>query len=312
MNGDWDNLRVFLVLAEEGSLTAAAKRLKVSHPTVARRIKALEDELGTRLFDRLPDRFQPTEPALELLHDAKEMERASQSIARRSAGLSGSHLGTVRISVDEMMRDFLARHLARLRANHQCIEFEIAVAHTSANLSRREADLLVRSHVPDLASLVRRKLGTVAHAVYGTVELAARTDGSARALKGLPWVGFDDEHLYMPGQTWQAAFLGNQRPAVRTNNGIVLANAIRGGNGVGVLPCFLGDTDPALVRLTPILDEARVDQWLLVHADLRDVPRVRIVMDALAQLFRACRVEIEGEIEAVEPTPVRVAVAASS
>ena len=100
MIGDWDNLRTFLALAEEGSLTAAAKRLRVSHPTIARRIKALEEELGTRLFDRLPDRFQPTQPALELLHDVKEMERASQSIDRRSAGLSGSHLGTVRISVD--------------------------------------------------------------------------------------------------------------------------------------------------------------------------------------------------------------------
>ena len=103
MIGDWDNLRVFVALAEEGSLTAAAKRLQVSHPTVARRIKALEDAVGAKLFDRLPDRFQPTETALELLHDAKEMERASQSIDRRAAGLSGSHLGTVRISVDETM-----------------------------------------------------------------------------------------------------------------------------------------------------------------------------------------------------------------
>ena len=86
MISDWDNLRVFLALAEEGSLTGAARRLKVSHPTIARRIKALEDDLDTRLFDRLPDRFQPTEAALELLHDVKEMDRASQSISRRSAG----------------------------------------------------------------------------------------------------------------------------------------------------------------------------------------------------------------------------------
>jgi len=307
MIGDWDNLRVFLALAEEGSLTAAAKRLRVSHPTVARRIKALEDAVGTRLFDRLPDRFQPTETALELLHDVKEMERASQSIGRRAAGLSGSHLGTVRISVDETMADFLGRHLRRLRENHQCIEFEIAVAHISANLSKREADLLIRSRVPDLASSVGRKLGTFAHAVYGTGTFAEQIDGTDYALKALPWVGFDDEHSYMPGQTWQTSFLGNQRPVVRTNNGIVLANAIRGGNGIGVLPCFLGDADPALVRLTSILDEARADQWLLVHADLRHVPRIRIVMDALAQLFRACRTEIEGQMPGGRQTGAAVA-----
>lgn len=295
MIGDWDNLRTFLALAEEGSLTAAARRLRVSHPTIARRIKTLEEELGTRLFDRLPDRFQPTEPALELLHDVKEMERASQSIDRRSAGLSGSHLGTVRISVDETTADFLGRHLAAMRANHQCIEFEIVVAHISANLSRREADLLVRSRVPDLASLVGRKLGAFAYAVYGTPEFAADCDGSTTALKELPWVGFDDEHQYMPGQVWQTALLGNRRPAVRTNNGIVLANAVRGGNGVGVLPCFLGDADPQLSRITPILDDARAEQWLLVHSDLRHVPRVRIVIDVLVELFRSRRAEIEGE-----------------
>src|SRR3546814_5937393 len=98
MTGDWDNLRVFLALAEEGSLTAAARRLRVSHPTVARRIKALEDELGTRLFDRLPDRYQPTEQALALLHDVKEMERASLSIGRRSAGLSESDRKSTRLN----------------------------------------------------------------------------------------------------------------------------------------------------------------------------------------------------------------------
>jgi DNA-binding transcriptional LysR family regulator len=302
MIGDWDNLRTFLALAEEGSLTAAAKRLRVSHPTIARRIKTLEEELGTRLFDRLPDRFQPTEPALELLHDVKEMERASQSIDRRSAGLSGSHLGTVRISVDEITADFLGQHLAAMRANHQCIEFEIVVAHISANLSRREADLLVRSRVPDLASLVGRKLGAFAYAVYGTAEFAAGCDGSTIALKELPWVGFDDEHQYMPGQAWQTTLLGNRRPAVRTNNGIVLANAVRGGNGVGILPCFLGDADPLLSRITPILDEARAEQWLLVHSDLRHVPRVRIVIDVLVDLFRRSRAEIEGE---TVPVPLR-------
>lgn len=301
MIGDWDNLRVFLALAEEGNLTAAARRLRVSHPTIARRIKALEDELGTRLFDRLPDRFQPTEQALELLHDVKEMERASLSIDRRSAGLSGSHLGTVRISVDETMAEFLSRHLASLTANHKCIEFEIAVAHVSANLSRREADLLIRDQVPDLASLVGRKLATFAYAVYAVPELARGCDSSPEALRALPWVGFDDEHRYMPGQAWQTTVLGNQRPAVRTNNGVVLAHAIRGGNGVGVLPCFLGDPDPGIVRLTPVIREAATEQWLLVHNDLRNVPRVRIVMDALVELFRACRAEVEGAAGAVVP-----------
>jgi DNA-binding transcriptional LysR family regulator len=305
MISDWDNLRVFLALAEEGSLTGAARRLKVSHPTIARQIKALEDDLGARLFDRLPDRFQPTAAALELMQDVQAMERASQSIARRSAGLSGDHLGTVRVSVDETMADFITRHLRQLRDNHQCIEIEIAVAHISANLSKREADLLIRSRVPDLASLVGRTLGAFAFAVYATPALARRLarEGTARerTMRDLPWVGFDEDHAYMPGQEWQNRFLGNARPAVRNNNGVVLANAIRSGVGLGVLPCFLGDPDPGLERVSPILDEARVDQWLLVHQDLRQVPKVRIVMDALVELFRRTRDDYEGRFADTAP-----------
>lgn len=295
MIGDWDNLRVFLALAEEGSLTAAARRLNVSHPTIARRIKALEQDFGARLFDRLPDRYQPTDQALELLHDVKQMEQVSQAIDRRAAGLASTHLGSVRISVDETMADFLGRHLRPLLENHRCIEFEIVVAHLSANLSKREADLLIRPRLPDLASVVRRKLACFAYAVYGRADYAERAGGGEEALRALPWVGFDEEHAYMPGQAWQAAFLGDKRAVLRTNNGIVLANAIRDGTGVGVLPCFLGDAEPTLRRLTPILKEAEVTQWLLVHSDLRHVPRIRIVMDALVELFRAQRAAIEGE-----------------
>lgn len=308
MISDWDNLRVFLALAEEGSLTAAARKLKVSHPTVARRVKALEDELGTRLFDRLPDRFVPTLAATHLLDEVRAMDRAAHSVARRSAGLTNTHLGTVRISVDETMAEFVSRHLMRLRENHRCIEFEIAVAHTSANLSRREADLLIRSTLPDSASLVGRKLGQFAYAVYGTRGFASECDGSPAALRALPWVGFDDDHVYMPGQQWQVDLLAGTAPEVRTNNGVVLYHAIHDGHGVGVLPCFLGDRDPALVRLTPVLSDVIVDEWLLVHKDMRSLPRIRVVMDALVNLFQDTRAEYEGRIRV--PTAVNDVAAA--
>src|SRR3546814_5015559 len=94
------------------------------------------------------------------------------------------------------------------------------------------------------------------------------------ALRALPWVGFDDEHRYMPGQAWQTSVLGNRRPAMRANNGVVLAHAIRAGNGVGVLPCFLGDGDPAMVRVTPVIREAATEQWLLVHGEERKSTRL--------------------------------------
>jgi DNA-binding transcriptional LysR family regulator len=293
MPPDWDDLRVFITLSREGNLTATARRLEVSHPTVARRIKALEDSIGARLFDRLPDRFALTAAGEELLADAQAMERAAESIHRRSAGLGDTAHGTVRLSAGEAMTAFLAHHLPRLRRNLQCVEFELVASHMLANLSRREADLLIREQVPDLASIVTRRLGRVTYAIYASRTLTI-ADVSREALRRMPWAGFDDDHNYMPGQSWTLDLLDGARPAIRVNNWLVLHEAVRVGAGLAVLPCYAGDADPALQRIGPILEEVAADQWLLVHRDLRALPRVRAVMDALVQLFQEERAAIEG------------------
>jgi DNA-binding transcriptional LysR family regulator len=290
---NWDDLHVFLTLARAGRLTAVAKQLDVSHPTVARRVKALEDSIGARLFDRLPDRFVLTEAGEGLLADAEAMERAADSIHRRSAGLTDPAHGTVRLSANEAMTGFLASHLPRLRQGLQCVEFELTASHMLANLSRREADLLIREQVPDLASLVTRKLGRVAYAIYGHVSLDA--DPAREKLRRLPWVGFDDDHNYMPGQSWVLELLEGAKPAMRVNNWLVLHDAVRAGAGLAVLPCYLGDIDPAVHRIGPVLKDLWADQWLLVHRDLRELARVRRVMDALIALFQEQRSLLEGK-----------------
>lgn len=294
MSADWDDLRVFLALAREGSLTMAAKRLGVSHPTVARRVHALEERIGARLFDRLPDRFVPTSAGEELLDDAEMMERAAESIGRRSAGLTDTARGVVRISAGEAMTTLLARHAPALRDGLREIEFELVTSHMLANLSRREADLMIREQVPDLADIVARKLGRVAYAVYGSPDIAPAGRPTPEKLRTLPWVGFDEAHSYMPGQKWIEALLGDGKPAVRTNNWMVSHEAVRAGAGLGVLPCYLGDPDPALQRVGGVIEDAAVDQWLLVHRDLRGLPRVRAVMDALINLFQRHKPLLEG------------------
>ena len=299
MTTGWDDLRVFLTLSREGNLTAAARRLGVSHPTVARRIKALEQAIGARLFDRLPDRFVPTPAGEELLADAQAMERAAESIHRRSAGLTDTARGTVRLSAGEAMTGFLAGHLPALRRDLQCVEFELIASHMLANLSRREADLMIREQVPDLASIVARRLGRAAYAIYRHPSLAV-ADTSPDALRRMAWAGFDDDHSYMPGQRWVLDLLGGARPGVRVNNWLVLQQAVRVGAGLAVLPCYLGDADPDLRRVGPILDEVAADQWLLVHRDLRALPRVRAVMDALVELFRRHRHLLEGHSRVTE------------
>lgn len=291
---DWNDLRVFLTLAEEGQLTAAAKRLHVSHPTIARRIKALETAIGARLFDRLPDRFVLTPAGEQLLADTRKMQQAAESIDRRSAGLIDMAQGVVRLSAGEAMTGFIAAHLPRLRRNLQCVEFELSASHTLANLSRREADLLIREQVPDLASIVTRKLGRAAYAVYAKTGTKIR-DTSPEALRQHTWLGFDDDHTYMPGQAWTRDLLIGRRPQIRVNDWLVMRNAVGAGAGLAVLPCYLADHDPGLQRIGGILPDVVADQWLLVHRDLRTLPRIRAVMDQLVDLFQEQKAALAGE-----------------
>ena len=292
MQPSWDDLRIFLSLARGGTLTTAAKSLGVSHPTVARRVQALEKQIGARLFDRLPDRFVPTAAGEELLADTEAMEKAALSIDRRSAGLGDTVSGVVRLSASEAMAAWLARHLPELRQSLRHIEFELAASHLLANLSRREADLLIRERVPDVHGIVTRKLGRVAYAIYGHRAFVR----SKTELKALPWIGFDDDHAYMPGQAWMRQLLGGARPAMRINNWQVMHEAARAGAGLAVLPCYFGDPDPQLHRIGSVLPEVFADQWLLVHRDLRALPRVRAVMDAVILLFQRERALLEGAI----------------
>jgi DNA-binding transcriptional LysR family regulator len=190
------------------------------------------------------------------------------------------------------MTGFLARNLPRLRHNLNCIEFELVATHTLANLSRREADLMIRDKVPDLASIVTRKLGDAIYAIYGAPEIEVR--GGREALKQMTWIGFDEEHAYMPGQAWLHDLLENKRPAIRCNDWQIVHEVTRTGAGLAVLPCYLADGDPRLRRIGPPLKEVVAEQWLLVHRDLRTLPRVRAVMDAIIRLFHEERALFEG------------------
>ncbi len=293
MEANWDDLRIFLTLAREGTLTTAAKALGVSHPTVARRVAALEKQIGARLFDRLPDRFVPTSAGEELLEDTEAMERAALSIDRRSASLSDTVSGVVRLSAGEEISALLAHHLPDLRKRLKQIEFELTARHTALNLSRREADLLIREQVPDLADIVARKLGRTAYAIYAHPSLAVVRLPPA-SFKSVPWVGFDDDHTRMPGQRWLQERLDGGRPAIRCNNWLVVRETARAGGGFAILPCYLGDADDRLQRIGGVIPEVFADQWLLVHRDLRALPRVRAVMDAVIGLFQRERSLLAG------------------
>ena len=288
MTMNWDDMRVFLAVARDGSLSAAARHLKVTQPTVGRRLGQLESDLGTRLFDRLPDGFVPTQAGDELLPIAEDKEKAAHALQRRQATLADTVSGTVRLSVFEVPAQFVTMHLPAIRANLPEIEIELSVNHMNANLSRREADLVLQVCLPDTPGLIARKLGELSYAVYGSRAYVAATPAARgnKRYQDCEWVAFDDDHVYFDGQTWLREKLAGRAPAIRMNNGHAIHDAVRNGAGLGVLPCFAGDSDPDLVRLTAPIQGVESDLNLVVHRDLKRVPSVRAVMDELVRLFK--------------------------
>ena len=288
MTMNWDDMRVFLAVARDGSLSAAARHLKVTQPTVGRRLGQLESDLGTRLFDRLPEGFVPTQAGEELLPIAEDMEKAAHALQRRQATLADTVSGTVRLSVFEVPAQFVTMHLPAIRANLPEIEIELSVNHMNANLSRREADLVLQVCLPDTPGLIARKLGELSYAVYGSRAYVAATPAARgnKRYQDCEWIAFDDDHVYFDGQTWLREKLAGRAPAIRMNNGHAIHDAVRNGAGLGVLPCFAGDSDPDLVRLTAPIQGVESDLNLVVHRDLKKVPSVRAVMDELIRLFK--------------------------
>lgn len=285
---NWDDMRVFLAVVRRRTLSAAARKLKVTQPTVGRRLRALEESLEVRLFDRLPDGFAPTAAGQELIPLAEDMERTAETLQRRQASLADRVSGTVRLSVTELTAQFLADKITGLRERLPDIEFEIAESHLYANLSKREADLVLRECMPDQPGLIVRKLGDFRYAVYGSSNYVranpvATTEGR---FKECDWIGFDEEHAYFTQQKWLSQKLDNRPATVRVNNGSLLHNILRNDAGLGVLPCFIGDRDPELIRVTAPLNEIASTKHIIVHPDLRRVPAVRAVMDELIELFK--------------------------
>ena len=292
----WDDLRVFLAVAQAGSLRRAARALGFGQPTVIRRLRQLEESLGTRLFERTPDGHRLTKGGQHLLPMAQGVADAATVIDRRRMAFGDDAGGVVRVTTGEWVARFLAPHLAGLADTHRDLTVELDESHMEPDLDRRESDLFVRHGLPARGHLVRVGLGSIAAAIYGAKSLvdaqpAARTDTRWRAC---PWVAYDAPHEYFRSMAWLMERLGDRRPQVRASRFSLQVEAIRAGAGLGILPCFVGDADAGLVRLTTPITELGADYWLLVHPDLKMVPRVRRLIDWIRTAFKDSRRALQG------------------
>ena len=275
---DWEDLRHFIALAETGTLSGAARALKVDHATVGRRVSALERVLGGPLVDRLPKRWVLTESGHRVQDLARGMQMQAHALERAVRAQVQPLSGTVTLSTPPIFASqFLAPRLAILRRLYPDLHLTLLGAKAVASLSQQEADIAVRISRPREASSVTRKIGTMEFWLYAAPGYDAKPEAEWE------FIAYDHSMDDAVEQAWLREFAGDRPIVFRANDLVSQIAAARAGVGIAALPCFVALPDPALAALTVDLKRATRDIYLVVHTDLRRMPAVRAVLEFVAE-----------------------------
>ena len=275
----WEDVRYFLALADAGSLSGAARTLKVEHSTVARRVETLEAALELRLFDRLARGWRLTAEGEAMLALAERMQEEAFAFERAALGAAALR-GTVRMSAPPSVASlFLVPRIAARRERWSGIELEIVGEMRDVNLSRREADLALRLGRPQQSGLVVRALGQIGFGLY------AQTGYATRREEEWDFLGFDESLRQVPHQKWLEQYAGRRRFTLRSNDLIALHGAARAGLGIACLPHYHARGDAELAPIPVPSAPPPRDAWLVLHADVRRSPRVRAIADLVTEIF---------------------------
>ncbi len=291
---NWDDLRYVMTVGRERTLNRAAKVLGVTHTTVGRRLRTIEDRLGVQLFERTPDGFVPTAAGLEVSDAAERVENEVQVVERQVLGRDARLRGRLVVSTLDIFLDGMVEGFASFAERHPSIELTVTTPTDHVSLVRREADVALRMSSTPGDDLVGRRLGRVAFAPYASRTLSDRLGPNA-ALGDFPWISWDDPPLAQWFDAWLTQHAPGSRVALRIDeNFLTLRRCVQAGVGAHLLPCFTAERDPALHRIGPV-DRALVqDLWLLTLPELRTNVRVRAFMDHMEETLRSLAGELEG------------------
>ena len=295
---DWDEIRYFLAVARRGSITAAARDLGVNHSTVSRRIAAFEESLEVRLFDRVASGYTLTQAGQEMLPSAQRMEEEALSLDRALFGRDTELSGTLRVTTaGPFVNPFFMDQINRFLDDYPGIEIDLVISNDVANLYAREVDIAIRATENPPDTLVGRRIGRMVAMLYGQAEFIAPGEpGAGNSADRPSVVNYTNMSRDVMGAGWFKDVYPNAQTRLRVNNPEAMFEAIKAGVGIGMLPCFIGDTSPDLRRLPPYQQEDVFDLWLLTHADLRKTAKVRAFMNFMAEALMPHRDLIEGRM----------------
>lgn len=283
---DWDDVRVFLTVARTGSLSAAARTLRVNHSTISRRLAKLEADLGGgRLLERNPDGYRLTDAGAAALADAEHMEAAAEGF-RLNAQAGENLTGTVRVSaVASFAERRLAGPLARLALAHPGLVVELVGEDRNVSIDRGDADLAVRFGRPERGAALTRRVGELAYRAYATPAYLA-----GRSPADWTFIGFTESIEATTPITQEIQRIVAGRPVtLRCTTFGAQREAAAVGGGVVVMPDWMVDREPRLVRARPEAPAWTQPIWLLLRADVGRVARVRLVADGIVEALAAAQ-----------------------
>lgn len=279
---NWDNLRYVLVVANKGSIAAAARELKVNRTTVLRRINQFQQDLNCRIFDRGDAGYVLTAEAEKMINAAREVENTLFDMQRQIAGRELRLEGELRVTTtDTFMISLLGPHLASFRDRHPHIVVDLLVTNSVLDLNRRDADIAIRPTRSPEANLVGRRLRDVEFGVYATKGCIVSATG--RDLAQHRWIGFADSLSATPIGAWFNATIGLEQVCLRCDSFVAMRAAAEAGIGVAILPRFLGDASEQLIELDIKTAHLTTGLWILTHPDLVRSARVHAFVEHFSE-----------------------------
>ncbi len=288
---DWNDYQVILAVARHGSLSKAAEALGSSHPTLFRRIRAIEAKLGATLFERSRQGYRPAAAATELLVVAEEFDQRLRDL-ERDADIGAA--GRLTLTTTEvLMPRIMPPLLARCRRELPQVTINLDTGEHLARMRQREADIALRSGGEPDGDLIGRVVCNIEVAIYAPVDWPSVSEDN---LHKQTWITVDESLGHLASSQWLQAHGLMRRAAVRCSSTLAVWRLLEEGLGVGILPCHLGDASPRLRRISPLLTEFRSQLWLLTPRQLRGVPKVSATVECLTTGLREMKDLFEGKL----------------
>jgi DNA-binding transcriptional LysR family regulator len=285
----WDDLQAALAIARNGNLAAAAHALGVNHSTMFRRLNALEEAIGSKLFERLPTGYRATDSGRRLIETAERMETEALALDRDLTGRDTRLSGQLRITCSETLGfKILTREIARFRTQHPGITVDLSVENKTIDLSRREADVALRAMRPREGDLFGRKLADIRWGVFASADYA-KTHGLPKRADDLARhavIGWSESAPQTRAAAW---LLKHVPPSAMNFRSSTLLNqyiAAIDGLGVALLPIYLPAGDENLIRAFGPLKDLVTEMWIVTHRSLKDTARVRAFMESVGDGVR--------------------------